>query len=68
MKKACIRKGGEAFLGIILGCGPEGELYSMKLWAEGPKRQGRACLVCQVAVGSIILERAVQGRKVHLRT
>lgn len=39
----------------------------MKLLAEGPKRQGRACLGYQVAAGSVILELAVWSGKVLLR-
>ena len=67
MKKSIIRKT-EAFLGIFLGCDPEKELYSMKLLAEGLKRQRRACWGYQVAAGSVILELAVWSGKVHLRT
>lgn len=40
----------------------------MKLLAEGPNRQGRACLGYQVAAGSVILELAVWHEKVSLRS
>lgn len=65
MKESFIRKVDEAFFGIILGCGHERELQSMKLLAE---RQGRACLGYQVSAGSIILELAAWRGKVYLRT
>lgn len=42
-------------------------VYSMKLLADSPKRQGRACSGYQVAAGSVMLELAIPSEKVQVR-